>query len=155
MIRRKILFMLFTDSYDAIKQQIESISHSVSVQQPPFGGNCIHWITGHLVVARCNLLLLLDVPSIWQIDKCKKFVPGSSPIINAEDAIPFETIRTDLERTQDLLVTCLNRASDDSLLQIKGDQSVAEQFITYHAHEAYHLGQLEILCQLLDSNAYL
>ncbi len=149
MIAPRFVQALFADTYDAIKRQMEGITHTDSVQQPPFDGNCINWTLGHVVVARCNFLMMLDVPSIWGMDKCRRYIPGSAPVTDAEDAVPFDSLLADLDRTQDQLITALSCVSAEDLRAIKNDRSIGEHLISYHAHESYHLGQLELLRQLL------
>ena len=150
MVEPRFLQALFVDTYDAIRRQMEGITHSDSVRQPPFDGNCINWILGHVVVARCNFLMMLDVPSIWGMDKCRRYIPGSAPITGTDDAVPFDSLFADLDRTQDQLLTALARISAEDLCTIKNDQSIGEHLISYHAHESYHLGQLELLRQLVS-----
>ncbi|MCP4542844.1 MAG: DinB family protein [Chloroflexi bacterium] len=153
MVEPRFLQALFTDTHDAIKQQIDRITHSDSVRQPPFDGNCINWILGHIVVARCNFLMMLDVPSIWGMTKCRRYIPGSAPVTGIDDATPFDSLLADLDRTQDQLVTALSRVSAKDLDTVKDDQSIGEHLISYHAHESYHLGQFELLRQLLSKEA--
>lgn len=150
MVEPRFLQALFVDTYDAIKRQMEGITHSDSVRQPPFDGNCINWILGHVIVARCNFLMMLDVPSIWGMDKCRRYIPGSAPVTDADDAVPFDSLFTDLDRTQDQLITALSHVSAEDLCTIKDDQSIGEHLISYHAHESYHLGHLELLRQLVN-----
>jgi hypothetical protein len=153
MIEPRFLRTLFVDTYDAIKRQMEGITHSDSVRQPPFDGNCINWILGHIVVARCNFLMMLDVPSIWGMDQCRRYIPGSAPVTGDDDAVPFNSLLAGLDRTQDQLLTALACASAEDLHLIKDDQSIGGHLISYHAHESYHLGQLEILRQLVGKKA--
>ena len=153
MIQPRFLQALFVDTYDDIRQQTQGITHGDSVQQPPFAENCINWILGHLVVARCNFLMLLEVPSIWSMDQCRRFIPGSAPVTGDEDAVPLDALLTGLARTQEQLLTALARASAEDLQQVKGEQTIGEHLISYHAHEAYHLGQLELLRQLVTEKA--
>ncbi len=149
MIEPRLLEALFEDTCSTVKRQIDEVTHLESVYQPPFGGNCVNWIVGHLVVARCNFLMLLDAPSIWDVARCRLFIPGSIPVANADDAVPFETLLADLDRTQEQLLTALAQASAEDLQVISGDKTIGEQLAFYHAHEAYHAGQLELLRQIL------
>jgi len=89
MIQPKFLKELFVDSHSAVKIYTMGITHDESVWQPPFGGNSVNWIMGHLVVSRCNFLMLLNVPSIWNMDQCMRFIPGSSPVTGEADSVPF------------------------------------------------------------------
>jgi hypothetical protein len=149
MIEPRFLQALFAGTYDGIKRQMAEITHGDSVRQPPFDGNCINWILGHLVVARCNFLMMLDVPSIWGMDRCRRYIPGSAPVTGDDDAVPLDSLLAGLDRTQDQLIGALNHVSAEDLCLVKDDQSIGEHLISYHAHESYHLGQLELLCQLV------
>jgi hypothetical protein len=148
MIRAQFLQEMYAESYSSIKLHTQSVTHVESVWQPPFGGNSINWVMGHLVVSRCNFLMLLDVPSIWTMDQCLRFIPGSSPVTGEVDSVPFESLRSAFSRTQDQLMSALDQASDELLGQIKEDRTVAESLVYYQSHEAEHAGQLELLCRL-------
>ena len=152
MIQPGFIQTLFQDTYNAIKEQTENISHQVSLKQPPHDGNTIYWITGHLVVARCNFLMMLNVPSIWSFDQCRNFIPGSSSAIRETESLPYRTMLDGLDRTQSLLIDALKHASAKDLQRITDEQTIAEHLLTYHAHESYHLGQLEILHHILAAS---
>jgi hypothetical protein len=92
--------------------------------------------------------MLLDVPSIWSMDQCLRFIPGSSPVTGEVDSIPFESLISDFDRTQEQLMGALEHVSDEVLGQIKEDRTVAESLVYYQSHEAEHSGQLELLCRL-------
>jgi hypothetical protein len=148
MIRSQYLQQMYAENYSLIKQYTRSVTHGESVWQPPFGGNCINWIMGHLVVSRCNFLMLLNVPSIWTMEQCLRFIPDSAPVISDDDAVPFDRLLADFDRTQDQLLDALEHVSDELLGEIKGDKTVAESLLYYHSHEAGHAGYLELLCRL-------
>ena len=131
MIQPQFLSDQFVDSHSAIKLYTMGITHDESVWQPPFGGNSVNWIMGHLVVSRCNFLMLLELPSIWTMDQCLRFVPGSAPVTGDADSVPFQTLLADFDRTQ-----------------IKSGRTIAESLAYYLAHESHHAGYLEILCVL-------
>ena len=149
MIQPQFLKIQFADSYAAVKKYMEDLSHSESIWQPPFGGNCVNWIMGHLVVSRCNFLMLLDVPSIWTMERCRRFIPGSDPVTGEEGAVPFESLLADFDRTQEQLVKALELVSEGALSQMKDEMTVAESLVFYHAHESHHAGQLEVLGVLI------
>ncbi len=148
MIHPQFLREIFIDSYSAIKQHTKGITHAESVWQPPFGGNSINWIMGHLVVSRCNFLMLLDVPSIWTMDQCLRFIPGSAPVTGEVDSVPFDSLPSAYDQTQEQLMSALDQVSDEDLGQVKGDRTVAESLVYYQSHEAEHAGRLELLCRL-------
>ena len=148
MISPKFILDQFAASFANVQIYTQKMSHHDSIWQPPFGGNSVNWVMGHLVVSRCNFLMLLDVPSIWTMDQCRRFIPGSKPVTGDADAVPFNQLMADFARTQELLVEALNRVTDEELAEVKGEMTVAESLVYYLAHESQHVGQLEILCVL-------
>ena len=148
MVRSRFLQEMFTASYSSIKEYSKDVTHTESIWQPPFGGNSINWIMGHLVVSRCNFLMLLNVPSIWSMDQCLRFIPGSAPVTGDDDSVPFDSLVADFEKTQEHLIHALNQSTLEDLQQIKGDRTVAESLVYYQSHEAEHAGYLELLCRL-------
>jgi len=151
MISQQMLKALYQDSYALVKQQTEGIKHQESIYQPPYDGNCINWILGHIIVARCNFMMMLDIPSIWDMAQCRQFIPGSDPITNEHDAILFETMRGDFDNTQEHLLIALDRVKREKLQEINGEKTIGEHLAFYNSHEAYHAGQLEILRQVLKN----
>ncbi len=135
----------FKKSYTQIKDATAGIRHADSIQTPAWGGNCMHWTVGHVVVARCNFLNLLDIASIWDWATCKLFIPGSAPTSESSNHINFSALRRDLDRTQELLIAALDHYSEVEMTVIKEDLTIGEHLASYATHEAYHAGQLEIL----------
>jgi hypothetical protein len=147
MIAPALLSALFTDSHAKIKAHTQQITHAQGIQTPAWGGNCMHWVVGHIVVARCNFLMLLDAPSIWDWATCKLFIPGSTPTDAAAQHVSFATLLADLDRTQEQLLAALARSAASDMQIERDGKTVGEQLAVYAAHEAYHAGQLEILRQ--------
>lgn len=150
MITQKMLKILYTDTYSLVTQQLEGIKHQESMYQPPHGGNCMNWILGHIIVARCNFLMMLDFPSIWDMARCRRFIPGSDPITAGNDTILFETMVEDLDKTQEQLLAALDQVSSYKLQEFSDEKTIGEHLAFYNTHEAYHAGQLEILRQVIN-----
>jgi hypothetical protein len=151
MISQQLLKTLYEDSYAHVKQQIEGIKHQESIYQPPFGGNCVNWILGHIIVARCNFMMMLEIPSIWDMAQCRLYIPGSIPITGENDAILFETLCVDFDNTQEQLLMALDQVLKEKLQETSGEKTIGEHLAFYNSHEAYHAGQLELLRQMLDN----
>jgi hypothetical protein len=143
---------IYQDSYILIKNQVDGLSEDECLVQPPWGGNCVNWILGHLIVARCNFLTMLDTASVWEMERCRRYIPGSAPVTSADGAVPIDKMRSDLDRTQEDLLSALTTATDESLQVISGEKTKAEHLLIYNIHEAYHGGQLEILRKMLILN---
>lgn len=153
MLTAKILDARFSESYGQIRQAITPITHSESLRPPLPGLNPLHWLVGHVVVSRANFLTLLDVPSIWPWEICKLFVPGSRPTAESAAAIPFEALRHDLERTQELLLAALARTGPDALAALHDERPLADHLLEYATHEAFHAGQITLLQQILTAGS--
>jgi len=151
MISQPLLKNLYEESYALVKQQIEGVEHQDSIYQPAYGGNCLNWILGHIIVARCNFMMLLDIPSIWDMAQCLRYIPGSEPITGVKDAILFETLCVDFDKTQEQLLMALDQVSREKLQETSGEKTIGEHLALYNSHEAYHAGQLELLRQILDN----
>jgi uncharacterized damage-inducible protein DinB len=145
----EMLQTLYKDTYSKVTGQIEGLTHQDSFFQPPFGGNCVNWILGHLVVARCNFLMMLDVQPVWDMVLCRRFIPGSNPVTSEEEAVSFETQRTGFDLTQEQLLTALTRVTAGKLQETSGEKTVGEHLAFYNVHEAYHAGQLSVLRQMM------
>lgn len=150
MIAPQLLNTLFLANHTQIKEATANLTHAESIQNYSFGSNCIHWLVGHVVVARCNFMMMLDVPSIWDWPTCKLFIPGSSPTSETFDHISFSQLLADFERTQEQLTAALERTEPTALLAIREDISIGQHLAEYALHEAYHAGQLDLLRQAVE-----
>lgn len=140
---------MYTKTYDLIMRQLAGLTHVDSLRQFPSGGNCLNWTLGHITVSRLNVLAMLgDNTSLWDWTEARRYIPGSPPIINEQDAIHFDTIRAILVQSQQRLHFVLGALSLDALEQPVGSSTVGDELITYSLHEAYHTGQIE-LCRRL------
>lgn len=149
MTNTDLLIRLYTKTYDNIKQQTQGLTHENSVKQFPFGGNCLNWNLGHVVVARWNVLALLgNRNDIWNFDEARRYIPGSDPIVEADDAIALERLLEILDKTQVALIQTLSSLSTDKLNSsvengIMGS-SLGDELAYYQSHESWHAGQIEL-----------
>ncbi len=149
MIDAEQLITLYTTTYDIIKRQTADMTQAESQLQFPFDGNCLNWTLGHITVARCNLLSMLDeTDTVWDWAEAKRYIPGSAPITSSEDACPLDKILEALDRTQERLTEVLKNTSQEKLDSPFEDKTLGETLAFYNTHEAYHTGQIE-LCRRL------
>lgn len=62
MLHSQFTSELYCDTYGQVKSATTGIDHSHSLLEIAPGINCLNWIVGHIVVARCNFLMFLNVP---------------------------------------------------------------------------------------------
>ena len=145
---------LYAETYRQIKSLTQGISQAQSLVEPFSDTNCLNWLVGHIVVARCNFLMFLDVPSIWGGAEIRRYIPGSTPILDEEEAYPFEKLLLDLDRTQEQLAKALAAASPDDMSQVRDGQTIGEHLAYYQSHEAQHTGQIELIVKVVQQAAW-
>src|ERR1041385_3723648 len=96
MIDAPSLMMILDRNFGVIQRQIKDITHEQSLMQPPFRGNCMNWVLGHLVMSRERILIMIDQPTVWTQEQRNRYERGSEPIVDGKDALPFDKIAADL-----------------------------------------------------------
>ncbi len=154
MIQPGLLIELFSINHRVIRRQVDGLTHEDSLLQPPFRGNCLNWVLGHIVANRNTILSLLDAPPVWSDAEIARYKRSSAPITseNHAEAVQLEEILSDLDCTQERLVAALKGMSPEDMDAIKGEETLGQQLAFLHFHEAYHTGQTEQLRQLAGRN---
>jgi hypothetical protein len=148
--------MLFEFTYNVARANVEGFSHEESLRQPA-AGNCLNWILGHIVCTRQHTLELLGIPAIWTAEERKRYDRRAEPIRrDGPGVLPFDRIRADHERTQELLRAAWKTLDADRLaapmppdrnpFQLR---SVGDMLAAFTFHESYHAGQCGVLRRLL------
>ncbi|MGD8735241.1 MAG: DinB family protein [Anaerolineae bacterium] len=152
----KTLAQSFAVNVQIINLQADGLSHTDSLIQPPFRGNCFNWVLGHILVGRNSALKVLGAAPVWAKDREAKYQTGSDPIDQGSGALALEALLADLDESQARLTTALEEATAERLAEaipFRGNErSRGEALAGLHWHETYHLGQLELLRQLAGKN---
>ena len=140
----------FRLNLNVINLQVKGLSHEDTLRQPPFRGNCLNWILGHVVTNRMNVHSAAGLPMPWDTTAYAHYQRESDPITGAEDALPLEQILADLAASQEMLLGWLSQVPDAELDVVADGQerSVAERLSFLSWHETFHVGQTELLRQL-------
>lgn len=150
MITPEALADRFALNLRIMQRQTAGLSHADSLLQPPFRGNCMNWVLGHLYVNRMTLLKMLGVST--EVDEALKsrYGTGSSPVTHEEPGVlPLETLLETMAASQSLLERALLSQSTAAFLEPLGEQgTLGEVLFGLYFHEVYHTGQLEYLRQL-------
>lgn len=132
------------------KRLLEGVTQEDSLLQPPYPGNCINWILGHLVGNRNTALTLLEKPNHWSDAELERYATGSDPVIEGSGQ-RFEVLLEDFDRTQIEIEAALEESSPEFLRQsIETKQGKVPRWKRLSGlawHETYHIGQLELLRQ--------
>jgi hypothetical protein len=146
----------FSLTHRVIQLQTDGLTHADSLLQPPFRGNCLNWVLGHIIEGRNNALRALGAPPVWSESEASRYKPRSEPIVRDERAIPFERLMSDLAESQRRIEAALTEMLPEGLAAAvdTGDEStpLGEHLAWLHWHETYHVGQLELLRQLAGKN---
>jgi len=139
-----------------LKLQTDGLSHADSVLQPPFRGNCLNWVVGHIIEGRDSALKLMGKEPLLDDWSAVRYKTDSEPITSNEQALPLEDLLKALDLSQQRIETSLERTTPDELgrsVQFRGSEQLLGQAIAgLHWHETYHTGQLELLRQLAGTN---
>ena len=139
-------------TYRVIKRQLDGVTHEESLVQPPFRGNCLNWVLGHIVISRAESLTSLEEALPWNETDAARYRRNSDPIAGAEQALPLAQLLDFLEQSQTRILSGLSRISADRLAAKVDDGTLADQIAFANWHETYHVGQLELLRQLAGKN---
>jgi hypothetical protein len=137
-----------------IKLQTGGLSDADSLIQPPFRGNCMNWIIGHILYFRSRILQTLGDSFHWSDTVVRLYQRESEPITEAAEGIlQLSLLLRDLEGIQEPLIARLRQATPEELARVVGEFGSVEEIVCRLVwHETYHLGQLEQLRQLAGTN---
>jgi uncharacterized damage-inducible protein DinB len=141
-------------NYRVIKMQTEGLSDEDSLIQPPFRGNCLNWVLGHIIYHRGRLLKVLEDTSDWPEALIQRYKGESEPVLGpAEDILPLTQLLSLLDQSQERIVAELQSISAEALNAVVfNEKSREELIVTLQWHETHHIGQLEFLRQLAGKN---
>ncbi len=153
------LIEILERNYRILLRQCDGLTHADSLLQPPFRGNCLNWVLGHLTQSRERLLKLFDLPTLWADAEVERYQRDSPPVLHAgPDIIPMERMLHDFEAAHQGLHARLEVVTSAELDQpgkeiIKGGEMTIGEWVAFLLwHETYHIGQLEYLRQLAGKN---
>ena len=135
---------------------IDGLSHEESVLQLPFEHNCMNWILGHIVTNRSHVLETVGVDHGWQDEVRALYHQDTQPVSEETPSIKFDRLIAYLDESVELLETALENISEEWLNEkytnYRGEKTRYEHIDSFHWHESFHLGQLEILKAFIESS---
>ncbi|HEY6539974.1 MAG TPA: DinB family protein [Ktedonobacteraceae bacterium] len=127
MTRGETLAEYYGLTYRVIHRQLNGLTNEESFLQPPFRGNCLNWVLGHVVFSREAVLSKLGESFPWTEAEAARYTRNSEPVTSAGDALPLERLLTALEESQERIVASLKRVSDEDLQRPAGDETVGSR----------------------------
>lgn len=147
-MKAETLRKLYEIAHRATHLNLEGIEHEESLVAPA-AGNTLNWVLGHMVATRNAVLALLGEEPIWDEEKALLYSGSPEAGWSPERALPLDSIVADLDRSQERIVSGLDRLSDEALEEPSGNGTLGWRLGFLHFHESYHVGQIGLLRRLL------
>lgn len=150
MATRGFLIKQLELNYGALFRNLEGITHEESLIVPETGGNCLNWVVGHIVAARCRMMSQLGLPPVWQMDLAFHYSGHEEAMWSPEKAVDLKSLQTDLVRSQQEILNALE-GTVDGMLTTPDDNGrlLGDAVIFFNFHEAYHGGQVALLRRII------
>ena len=134
------------DEY-VIQRLTEGLTHADSLLTPAAGGNCINWVLGHILVSRNALLATLGADRLWDEVTAARYRTGGEPITadSTDGVLPLERLLADVAASGEALAAALGSKTAEDLLIEGEDGPLGSVALGIGWHEAYHVGQIELL----------
>jgi uncharacterized damage-inducible protein DinB len=140
-----------------IKRQLDGLTHEDSLIQPPFRGNCLNFVLGHVAASRQSVLKELGVNPLMSEEQIKRYTMDANPVTGeGSDVMTLDEIVEVMDRSQEALAGSLLKLTPEDLDKEigEGEQKTTlgmrVEFLSWH--EAYHTGQTEYLRQLAGTD---
>jgi len=147
----------FRRNLEIIRKQADGLTHADALLQPPFRGNCLNWVLGHILDSRDSVLEVLGEEKLLSQTEAKRYGYGSEPVCgDGPDVLSLDKLLADLGLSQARIDAALSRVEPDELAREVeapwGKMTVAQHVFFFLWHETYHTGQTEPLRQLAGKN---
>ncbi|MFK7802734.1 MAG: hypothetical protein AB8G95_13950 [Anaerolineae bacterium] len=135
-----------------LKMKTAGVTHKQSLLQLPIAANCMNWNLGHILVYREEYLGVLD--GVTEPDKAEFAVYGyGSPLMtDGKGALQMELILKRIFALSPKIKAALKATSAERFAEMHNEErdlTVEDNTRVYlQYHEAFHLGQVEILQEL-------
>ena len=153
---QKNLINTLKRNHHTLHDEIKDISHAESLVQPPYNVNCLNWVLGHILTSRDTSLRLLHLPCQLTEAEEKVYGYGSLPLTDPGTAIDFDALVEKLDCSFGQLALAIAALSAEDLssdTQVYGpSQTLYDWLAFFQWHEAYHIGQLDLLRQMSGKN---
>lgn len=138
-----------------IHRFVDGVTHEESIWQLPFEHNCMNWILGHIVANRSHVLEVFTISHAWRDEILGRYHTETPPVTPESESVQFDQLITYLDESVTLLKPALAQMTDEQIdtlhTNYRGEKSRYDHAKGFHWHEAFHLGQLEILQAFIAS----
>jgi len=157
MLTTEDLIGAFGRNVHTIELQCKGLTHADALLQPPFRGNCMNWVLGHIADNRNRILVLLGQPPLMTEAESARYGHGSQPVLGeGEGVLSLSRLLDVIQRAQSGIETGLRNATAEQLTKPMsshmGTISTEQLVFFLYYHDTYHTGQTELLRQLAGTN---
>ena len=153
MISPQYLAGMFNRNVRIIGMQINGLSHDDSLLQPPFYGNCMNWVIGHIVRSRGVMLKGGFDLSISLSDDQLHTYDKTAITEDGDHVLKLEQLLEGLSETQQLIEQAMTATDPEKFTAPYGERgTLGEYVVGFYFHDTYHTGQTEQLRQLTGVN---
>lgn len=139
-----------------IRREIHGVTQAESLLQPPYPGNCLNWVLGHILTGRDTMLRLMDLEQELTPQQYAVYDRGSAALTEPGEALEIEYLMECLNNAQRKLAARLEEIGTAGLeVEVafgRGSEPLGGAIAFLQWHEAYHTGQLDILRQVAGKN---
>ncbi len=140
-----------------IHAEIKDITHFESLIQPPYKGNCLNWVLGHIVNGRDDCLHMMHLPLNLSDAERVVYVRESQPLTDPQKAIKLNALVEKLDLSFEQLTAAITALSEegmaaDAYFVGPDPQPLFNLLVFLQWHETYHIGQLDLLRQVAGKN---
>jgi hypothetical protein len=151
MISAEHVKKIFERNLWVINKQVEGVTHEESLLQTDFRANTMNWVLGHLLWERQAILELLGMEPVVDKALTDRYAYDSEPITaESEGVIPLGEMLGYFQQTEEKFAEGFAKMDDSRWNEAVNDKGTTMwmrvEFLAWH--EAYHVGQLELLRQL-------
>lgn len=140
---------------EALRRNVEGLTHEDSLMQPNPDGNCLNWVVGHLLWAYNYNLPVLGQEPVMEEENLKRYARGMAPIKEPGEALNFEKLIKVWAKTTERWITGLEQLDFDELNQSakrhsddETNESIRDRINGVLFHQSYHVGQTGLLRRL-------
>jgi hypothetical protein len=151
MISAEHVKKIFERNLWVINKQVEGVTHEESLLQADFRANTMNWVLGHLLWERQAVLELLGMEPVADKTLTDRYAYDSEPIsAESEGVILLGEMLGYFQQTEEKFAAGFSKMDDSRWNEAVNDKGTTlwmrAEFLAWH--EAYHVGQLELLRQL-------
>ena len=134
-----VLSKMLARNVAVLEKNAQDLSDAQSYVCAVEEGSHLHWLLGHLIVSRDQMLKALQQPRVWSDAEREQFGGGSQA---SKDDLTLEALLSALKTSQAALATALETVTEQTLTAKRPNGMCTGDYLEFLVwHETYHIGQ--------------